>query len=123
MVGFGCYLNAIGDNCPKSRLLHSKSKSFLLNAGDSAIFALTWMAGHCTTLGPTCDRLKYEQWDQYSIHHLSQSFTIHGLWPSQQSYRDFGDFNFQLFKKPLLEDMYNYWPPQPKTGGLPHFLW
>ena len=55
---------------------------------------------------------------------LSQSFTIHGLWPSQQTNRYYGKFNFDLFKgKALLQEMYSYWPPQPKIGGFSHFLW
>lgn len=70
LVGF--YLNAIGGNCPKYLLLHRKRKSYFFNAGDSAIFALTWLAGHCTILGSTCDRIKYEQWDQYSLHHSAK---------------------------------------------------
>lgn len=54
---------------------------------------------------------------------FSQSFTIHGLWPNQVTYHDYGDFNFNLFKGELLQDMYNYWPPQPQSGGIPHFIW
>jgi ribonuclease I len=55
---------------------------------------------------------------------FSQSFTIHGLWPSQNTDQYYGDFDFNLFRgTPLLQEMYNYWPPQPKLGGLPHFLW
>jgi hypothetical protein len=54
---------------------------------------------------------------------FSQSFTIHGLWPNQETNHDFGDFDFKLFKGELLQDMYNYWPPQPQSGGIPHFIW
>ena len=54
---------------------------------------------------------------------FSQSFTIHGFWPNQVAEHYYGDFNFNLLKGELLADMYNYWPPQAQTGGLPHFLW
>ncbi len=31
------------------------------------------MAGHCETLGSTCDKTKYEQWDQYISIYLAKA--------------------------------------------------
>lgn len=38
----------------------------VVHIDNNAVFAITWMAGHCETLGNTCDQTKYEQWDQYN---------------------------------------------------------
>jgi hypothetical protein len=56
---------------------------------------------------------------------LSQSFTIHGLRLLKPSKYYYGPFNFELLRQnhSLLDMMYNYWPPQPKLNGPPHFLW
>lgn len=55
---------------------------------------------------------------------LSQSFTIHGYWPSASSARTFGSFDVDLLDAKLLADMKNYWPPQSRNSQRsPNFLW
>ncbi len=55
---------------------------------------------------------------------ISQSFTIHGYWPSTSSPRTFGSFDQSLINGKLLKDMKNYWPAQSrKSQRSPTFLW
>jgi ribonuclease I len=62
---------------------------------------------------------------QVSADLLSQSLTIHGLWPDLNSTESFGAFNVQLLEKnvKLLDDMHNYWPPKSKASSTVTFLW
>jgi ribonuclease I len=55
---------------------------------------------------------------------FSQSFTIHGYWPSASSRRTFGSFDVDLLDAKLFADMNNYWPPQSRNSQRsPTFLW
>ena len=56
---------------------------------------------------------------------LSKSFTINGLWPSDQFFDDdYGNFNLNLLKNSdFFGEINFYWPPQPQRGGKPYFLW
>jgi len=56
---------------------------------------------------------------------FSKSFTINGLWPSDQLYdQEYGEFNLTLLKNSnFFDEMKLYWPPQPQRGGKPYFLW
>jgi ribonuclease I len=55
----------------------------------------------------------------------SQSFTIHGLWPTAKATKTYGAFDYSIISsdKVLLDDMRNYWPPQSRSTGSPTFLW
>jgi ribonuclease I len=56
---------------------------------------------------------------------FSQSFTIHGIWPSTNSTTTYGAFNIKYFEKNLrlIDDMQNYWPPKSKASTSSVFLW
>jgi len=53
----------------------------------------------------------------------SQSFTIHGLWPSLKTSNDYGVFKVNNIQSHLLDDMNNYWPAQSQIGRYNYFLW
>lgn len=57
--------------------------------------------------------------------YLSQSLTIHGLWPDTISSTTFGRFNTSVIAKnaKLLDDMLNFWPSQTKSTTSNVFLW
>jgi hypothetical protein len=47
-----------------------------------------------------------------NIFQISQSFTIHGLWPTiKKTGTKFGDFN-ERYLTNIRDDLDNYWPPQ-----------
>ena len=56
---------------------------------------------------------------------LSQSHTIHGLWPDQRGSETYGAFNISIFENEikLLDDMNNYWPSKSKASTSNIFLW
>jgi hypothetical protein len=56
---------------------------------------------------------------------ISQSFTIHGLWPQLNSTQKYGNFNLNLFQREfkLIDDMSNFWPPKTKPSHSTVFLW
>jgi ribonuclease I len=56
---------------------------------------------------------------------FSQSFTIHGLWPSTTASQTYGDFDVSIIdeNEELKDNMNNYWPPQSRATGPETFLW
>lgn len=114
-------------NC--TALYISSSKFILYYLGYTGAFALSWLAGYCQyeilEKQPPCTSSLVSLWDKYFLFYLSQSFTIHGLWPDNISSTNFGGFNTSVLAKSakLLDDMHNYWPPQSKSTTSSLFLW
>ena len=54
---------------------------------------------------------------------ISQSFTIHGLWPQDESYDNFEKFKIYYLPSNLKKDLYNYWPPKNTHWQSKYFLW
>lgn len=57
---------------------------------------------------------------------LSQSFSIHGLWPKQKATKNYGAFNLKIIEADakLHDNMKNYWQPQSNlTTDSKYWLW
>lgn len=54
---------------------------------------------------------------QVRLNILSESFTIHGLWPNLIGNETYGDFNYSFIRSntALFNNLSNYWPPQSKS--------
>jgi ribonuclease I len=93
------------------------------------VYAFSWLAGHCQyemqMKHEYCDPSWIAPWDKYINNILSQSLTIHGIWPSNPTTSNFGKFNIKIFQDnlKLLDDMNNYWPPKTKASTTNVFLW
>ncbi|XP_031505865.1 uncharacterized protein LOC116268292 [Nymphaea colorata] len=55
----------------------------------------------------------------------SQSFTIHGLWPTVKTTKKYGAFDLSIIEanQTLYADMQNFWPPQSLPNHTPTNLW
>ena len=68
------------------------------------------------------NKVNYQSFNELRQININQS---HGLWPTYNATKSYGNFNLQLFinQPKMLDDMQNYWPPKSKNTQTDVFLW